>query len=337
MSWLALDIGGANLKAADGCGYAASRRFPLWQRPEALAEELTALIAESPVARRLAVTMTGELADCFQTKAEGVAAILKATEAAADHREVFVYLCDGEFVRPQFARERTLLAAASNWHALASFAVRHAADCSALLMDVGSTTTDLIPIGVDGPRAIGITDPERLASRELVYTGVRRSPVCALVQHLPWRGETCGVAQELFATTADAYLVLGELAEDPQDMHTADGRPFTKENAQARLARCICADSSMFSWEDAQRVAAAIEDAQLELLKEAAQQIIARLEGTLQTLVISGEGEFLARDLVQRLGISCNIVSLTETLGPTVSQCAPAHAVAVLAREVLGE
>ncbi|MEX2559527.1 MAG: tetrahydromethanopterin-linked C1 transfer pathway, partial [Pirellulales bacterium] len=77
MSWLALDIGGANLKAADGLGFAVARPFPLWQRPQALAGEIARLLADAPAAERIAVTMTGELADCFSTKREGVAAIAR--------------------------------------------------------------------------------------------------------------------------------------------------------------------------------------------------------------------------------------------------------------------
>ena len=75
---LALDIGGANLKAADGREFAAMRYFPLWQRPEKLADALAELLAAAPEHNVIVATMTGELADCFTTKAEGVAAIVAA-------------------------------------------------------------------------------------------------------------------------------------------------------------------------------------------------------------------------------------------------------------------
>ena len=86
MKWLALDIGGANLKAADGEGFAVSQPFPLWENPRQLTDALRALIALVPKADHVAVTMTGELADCFQTKAEGVLFILDALAVAADGR-----------------------------------------------------------------------------------------------------------------------------------------------------------------------------------------------------------------------------------------------------------
>ncbi len=58
--WLGLDIGGANLKAAQDGGPARVCPFPLWKRPEELPGVLAELIAAFPAAERLAVTMTAE-------------------------------------------------------------------------------------------------------------------------------------------------------------------------------------------------------------------------------------------------------------------------------------
>ncbi|HET6881074.1 MAG TPA: hydantoinase/oxoprolinase family protein, partial [Pirellulales bacterium] len=142
MAILAFDIGGANLKAADGRGFAACRPFPLWQRPAELAGALTALMTEAPSAEKVVVTMTGELADCFATKTEGVAHILHSVQQAAGRRELLVYRVDGSIVRVEAALQQPLLAAASNWHALARFAARYCHGDTALLIDIGSTTTD---------------------------------------------------------------------------------------------------------------------------------------------------------------------------------------------------
>ncbi len=333
MSLLALDIGGANLKAADGLGFARSHRFPLWKRPESIADGIRDLMRESPEADCLAVTITGELADCFQTKAEGIDRILSAVDVVAAGREIHVYLCNGDFCSPKQARENYLLASASNWHVLGSFVARYSNTMPAMLIDIGSTTADFIPFGTNGATAVGITDPERLATGELVYTGIERSPVCALVKSLPWRGERCGVAQELFATAADAYVVLGKLAEDSNSTDTADGRPLTQANSHARLARMVCADTTIFDSEDANRVAEEIQDAQLSLLESGFRKVVERMDRQPQTIVLSGHGEFLSRCLLNRLGFDAKLVSLDQELGPALSRCGPAHALAVLARE----
>jgi probable H4MPT-linked C1 transfer pathway protein len=333
MSWLALDIGGANLKAADGLGFATTEPFELWKHPEQLADRIAALIAAAPETERLTVTMTGELADCYPTKSAGVKSILDTVQSAAGQRQVLVYLTDGRFVAPPLACEQPLLAAASNWHALAAFANRFVNSWPALLLDMGSTTTDLIPLLKNGPAAIGKTDTERLRSGELVYTGVKRTPVCAVVRSLPSDNGDCPIAAEFFATSADAYLLLSQLDERPDDEQTADGRPFTREAARARLARMICADTDSISLEAAERAAAAIREAQLQQLERAADQIVSRLNEAPRSVIISGEGEAVLRMLIDRIEWRPEIIAMSRRLGETVSRCAPAHALAVLARE----
>jgi probable H4MPT-linked C1 transfer pathway protein len=333
MSWLALDIGGANLKAADGLGFADTQSFHLWSRPNLLAEALRALIAGAPKADHLAVTMTGELADCYPTKADGVAGILQAVEGAADHRHTRVYLTDGTFVSLEVARRKPTLAAASNWHALARFASRFVPTGSGVLMDIGSTTCDLIPIVNGAPLSTATSDTERLISGELVYTGVQRSPVCALVSSLPYRGRQCPVAQEVFATSWDAYLVLGDMVEDPLASHTADRRPATKPLAVERLARCICADRESFTADDAMAAATAIAAAQTAKIGIALGQVLNRLPQPPETVILSGGGEFLGRRVFERTKRPAKIIPLSGALGPHISLAAPAHAVAVLARE----
>ena len=77
------------------------------------------------------------------------------------------------------------LAAAANWLALATLVARLVPDDVGLLIDVGTTTTDLIPLDHGRAAARGRTDTERLQNGELVYAGVRRTPVCALATELP--------------------------------------------------------------------------------------------------------------------------------------------------------
>jgi (4-(4-[2-(gamma-L-glutamylamino)ethyl]phenoxymethyl)furan-2-yl)methanamine synthase len=332
MSWLALDIGGANLKAADGLGWTRIVPFSLSRDPQRLDHELEALLKSAPPCSRLAITMTGELCDAFHTKVEGVRHILRAVEAAAVGREIFVYLVDGEMVPVDVARDKPLLAAASNWHALARFACRFFAEQSGLLVDVGSTTTDLVPIAEGQVVARAVTDTERLLARELVYSGVCHTPLSALVREVPWRGGACPVAGDCFATTADAYVVLGDVLEQLSSAATADGRPLTRRCAQARLARMICADSSTFSESDAHLVAQSVHDAQLTQLRDAAGQVASGLKQAVDCFVVSGVGEFLARRMIHQKWPAGRIVPLAEELGSDASVCAPAHALAVLAR-----
>lgn len=332
MNWLGIDIGGANLKLSDGAEYARSRSFPIWQRPGELTQELRHAISEAPACDRLVITMTGELADCFASKTEGVLHILDAVDKAADGRHTRVYLTDGRFVTPVAARRTPLTAAASNWHALASF-VRRYISTTGLLVDVGSTTTDIVPVSSERVLARGTNDTERLVSGELWYSGVERSPVCAVTQSVPYRDSTCSVAQEYFATMRDVYLVTVKLPESPSDLSTADGRPATKAFAKARLGRMICADETQFHHRDAAAMAQFVADLHASQLGSRLTQVADDQEALPTTVVTSGGGEFLAKRALQELDWEIEWVSLNAKLGSDISKSAAAYALAVLAAE----
>lgn len=331
MTLLALDIGGANLKAADGRGFARTANFRLWQHRDQLAEALTEVLDGAPTCDCLAVTMTGELADCYATRAEGVRHIVESVVAAADDRVIDIYLTDGTWTTPRaLLAGDPLRAAASNWHALAAFAARYFEGEAGLLIDGGSTTFDLIPIVGGVPAAQGATDLDRLAAGELVYTGVERSPICAVIDALPYHGRQIPTAHELFATSGDVYILTEELPEDPRDFDTADGRPQTREFARQRLGRAICTELTMA---EAVEAAAAVRVAQVKLLGKALQGVIAAMPSPPSRIVLSGHGEFLSRCVVAEVFGKVPLISLGRRLGPDVSRCAPAHALAVLARE----
>jgi probable H4MPT-linked C1 transfer pathway protein len=334
MSWLAVDIGGANLKVADGRGFARSQPFALWQAPDQLANQVRALLEQAPTAGRLAVTMTGELADCFSTKSAGVRSILESVGQAGRGCQARVYLTDGRLVSLDAAREVPHLAAASNWHVMARYAGRFTASGPGLMIDVGSTTTDIIPL-LDGQPAVSQPDDtSRLIAGQLVYTGVQRSPVCAVARAITYRGHPCPLAQELFATMRDVYLILGQLPEDLHDTDTADGRSATRRAAWFRLARSVCADAATFNQHDAVVAAESLADAQLEHVAAGITRVVRNMPQTPAAPVVCGQGEFLARRAAQQVCSGSKIVSLAERLGPLVSQCGPAHALATIAMEL---
>lgn len=334
MRWLAFDIGGANIKLADGQSFAQSRYFPLWQRPGKLEQELRMLIVQAPACDHVVASITGELADCFATKEEGVRYIIEAFERATDQRHARIYRLDGKIVTPQVALADPLRSAASNWHALARYAGRFALSGSALLIDIGSTTTDIVPLENGQPQPMAFGDTDRMMSGELVYTGVERSPVCAVATAVGYRGRRCPLAHEMFANMRDVYLMLGDLPEEPTNNVTADGRPATREHAVSRLARMICGDRTQFNENDALEAAREIAKEQLAMICNALELVLSQRGARPQTVIVSGQGEFLARQAIAELQFGGVIVSLADKLGPRASRCAPAHALAVLANEV---
>jgi probable H4MPT-linked C1 transfer pathway protein len=329
---LALDIGGANLKAAHSSGAGASKPFAVWKRPGDLPRALADLAIGFPPAEQLVVTMTAELCDCFQTKREGVRHVLDALVEAFPMQAIEVWGLDGRFHTIGAIRDDPLMAASANWLALAIVAARLAGKGVGLLIDIGSTTSDLIPL-IDGEvAAVARTDSGRLGSGELVYAGVRRTPICALADRLPYRGRATGLAAELFATTLDVYLTLGKIPENPTDLDTADGRPSTIEAARDRLARMVGADRETFGIDDASQLAGALDNALVARLAEAADRgCVQRFERPM-TVVVSGSGEFLASRVAGSLvAVGGRIVSLTELWGGGLSEWACAKALLDLA------
>jgi probable H4MPT-linked C1 transfer pathway protein len=327
VSVLGLDIGGANLKAAHVDGFAVQRPFALWKNPHLLSDELQALLAQCPKSDRLAVTMTGELCDCFETKREGVNAILDAVMSVAKGKPIRVWTTDATFVDPKAARQEWIKVAAANWLATAIFAGRFAPNAGALFVDCGSTTTDVVPLWEGKPNPFGLTDTDRLRTRELLYTGARRTPVCALLG-------SDGMA-ELFATTLDVYLVLGKIAEDSNNRDTADGRPATADYARARLARMLGGDGEITSREESLHLAELIASRQADLIRRACRDVASRLPDRPATIIRAGSGEFLADAIIDPVHgwQDVTIQSLSDKLGPEISRAAGAYAVASLATE----
>jgi len=325
------DIGGANLKAvrlnSEGLKV-VQQPFAIWQRRDELVEALAHIATELGPAPRAAVTITAELSDTFRTKREGITFVLDAIQAALPETELEIFGLDGQFHDPAIAYERPMLVAAANWLATALLVARDLADC--LLVDIGSTTTDITPISGGKVLAEGRNDPERLVRGELLYTGALRTPICAIVQRVPLWGGWCPVAAEFFATAQDVHLVLGCLPAEQCTSPSADGRPVTPEFAAERLARVVCADIELLSREEVWAIAQYIATEQVHQIAGAMAQVISRVKLD-EPMVAVGVGAFLAEAAAVRLGL--DYLRPTTLASGAVSIVAPAVAVALLLSE----
>lgn len=331
---LAFDIGGANLKASDGRGWSASLAFPLWRRWQDLPIALEDLLARHRP-RRIVATMTGEICDCYASRSAGVTHIVESLLAATRAMRLpgpEIYLTDGRIVSPEAAMVAWPLAAASNWHALARLAAAECSDTSGILLDIGSTTTDIVPLNYGRVAASASDDPGRMLAGELVYTGMERTPVAALVRQLPHRGHRRPVASELFAESRDAWLTLGGLPEDATSRDAADGGPATIEAARIRLARTMLLDPEAFTAADATAAAECIAARQARLVARALRMVAGRNGRTPGTIVLTGHGLPLATRAIAITGWKPKVISLADTLGPAAARVGPAFALACIAR-----
>src|SRR5438309_2059320 len=268
---LGWDVGGVNTKVARvvRATVAAVRAQPyeIQRDPTALASLLARLAAEQGAAggggggAAHAVTMTAELSQIFRTKREGVRFVLDAVTAAFREADVRVYAAEGRFLSVGGARIEPLAVAAANWAATAQLVAQSVSET--ILIDTGTTTTDIIPIAGGRVAARGRTDHERLREGELVYTGALRTPAEAIAATVMVHGAPIGVSAEGFALAGDVHLWLGNLTPEDYTVPTPDGRPATREFAGERLARVICADRELLDEAAIDAIARSLAGAQV--------------------------------------------------------------------------
>ena len=345
MGW---DVGGAHLKVSwlDAKGRlqrVQQEPCTLWRGLPHLHAALDAVLQRGHLRLPLAhgVTMTGEMTDLFGDRNEGVRALVDAMAQHLGKRRVGFYAGDAGWLAPAAAKAHPAAAASCNWHASAqALAMRLPA---ALLVDMGSTTTDIVPIAAGRVQARGFCDSDRLALGELVYSGVVRTPLMALATSVPVAGRRIPLMAELFATTADVYRMLGWLPVEADQHDSADGAAKTVAASRQRLARMVGCDA--YDQPDAiwDALAAWFADLQLDLLERAALQVLERVDLPGDApLVAAGVGSFVVERLAHRLGRQ--LWPYATALGLAApeheplqahwaSWCAPAVAVALLYRE----
>lgn len=300
---IGIDVGGANLKVVDDTGVHI-HYCPLWTGAP-LKELLQKYVkgSDDPAA----VVMSGELADCFHNKMEGIAFIAGAVQEVFPNARF--YGTDARFHDgpvPELA--------AANWLASADF-LREKYP-GAVLLDIGSTTADIIPLS-RFPALCGLTDLARLKKGYLVYTGMLRTPVATLISSVDLDGTRTPVSTEYFATSADVHLVLGHITPDEYTCDTPDHKEKTREASLCRLARVVCADLDEIGTDGAMQIARTFFDRQRMIIRDAVSRVAQESSAT--GIIVAGIGA----DIFSR---ECGGINLMRELGPA-ADALPAHAI----------
>jgi (4-(4-[2-(gamma-L-glutamylamino)ethyl]phenoxymethyl)furan-2-yl)methanamine synthase len=333
---IGLDIGGANTKAAvvdaDMEVRVISEPYEVWHDLAAMPEVIADVVGRlEHDGAGVALTTTAELVDVFASKREGVLHVLDAAQRALPGRRLRVMTTGGDLVGVDTARAAPLACAAANWMATALLVAR--ALPNAILVDCGGTTTDVIPIAQGEVVAQGATDLERLLAGELVYTGALRTNIAAVLSHVPIGGRPCPVTAELFAITADAHLLRGNLSAEQCTCSFPDARGTSLSEVRARLARVVCADPEQLGAGDLEAIADAVTEAQLASIAEALRRVAARLPAVVPVVAV-GVGAFLAREAAARCGLPVHPQDAPGVpLGGRGGDVAAAVALSVLGRE----
>jgi (4-(4-[2-(gamma-L-glutamylamino)ethyl]phenoxymethyl)furan-2-yl)methanamine synthase len=337
---LGFDIGGANTKAvllhAENGKVAdvkvAVEYFPVWKNPDKLTSVLLTLkerLAAEPDV--VGVTMTAELSDAYQTKREGVERILGCVKEAFPNLLISVLNTDAQMVTTESAKDNPLSVAAANWAATGWLVAQHLRD--AVVVDVGSTSTSIIPIASGKVAAKGKTDLDKLMCGELVYTGSLRTNIAAIVQSIPIHGSVSGVSSELFAQSGDIHLILGNISEADYNSETADGRGKTVPEAYARISRVVCADTDMLTGQELFEMAQYIYAQQIKQVAAGLSRVYEYTKTLASTVpvVVAGLGRsFLARKAAMEVGVDA-IVDMDQLLPKQAVIATPTVGVALMA------
>ena len=310
---IGIDVGGANLKLVDG-NRVSTYYCPLWEGAP-LTDHLRTYRKANPDPDA-AVVMSGELADCFRSKMEGIRCIVGSVQEVFP--DAIFYGTDGAFHPgpvPQLA--------AANWLAAADhLRTRYP---RGVLVDIGSTTTDILPLP-EFAHLLGLTDLGRLQRGYLVYTGLLRTSLATQLPSVRVSGVDTPTCPEHFAIAADAHLVLGHITPRTYTCDTPDRGEKNVGAALRRLARVVCADLDEIGPDGAMEIARQFWEAQRDRIRAAADGI-AR-ECSADSVVIAGIGSSLfARDLGGR--------DLAREMG-AVSDALPAFAVKEVALREAG-
>ena len=299
------DLGGAHIKVAqmDAAGVCIGpSRIPctLWRGLEHLERALTVLDGELLPSERHGVTMTGELVDLFADRSEGVGRLIDSMLAHYPGRQLRFYGGEAGFLAPAQAKAQPQRVASANWHATGRYLAERGE--TGLLVDIGSTTTDILPIAGGAVHCEGFSDETRMVVEELVYTGVTRTPVMALASDVPFAGQRQRLMAEYFATAADVHRLTGELPQDADQHDTADGRGKSAEESATRLARMLGRDlagAEMAAW---RQLARYLAERQRRLVQDAMDRVASRgLLAAAAPVIGAGVGRFLLLEIARRL------------------------------------
>jgi len=284
-----------------------------------------------PGIEAVGVVMTGELCDCFATKREGVLHIKSAVSDTFKNAKFFDRMCT--FKSSSYVDKDPLSFAATNW--LASAKLVSEQYKNAIFVDVGSTTTDVIPI-VGGEIKAKRTDLDRLKYGGLIYSGILRTPVATLLKkvNVGEGEEECNISSELFAITADVYLALGYLNEGDYSCETPDSYAFagrekeekSRVSALRRLARVVCSDLEGIGEDSAVGIAEQVKNVQVQELIDSIEKLKERYG--LRKLIAAGTGDFIAKEAAESSNL--DFLSLSSVYGKSISATFPAYAVAKL-------
>lgn len=236
IKFLGVDIGGAHLKLV-GTNikkkviFVSYLKCPIWEDINNLRLHLTSLKAKIDINYVICcITMTAELCDCFENRNSGVKKIFSICKESG----LNFFFFSNSFCAPT-KKLCTSSVSSMNWLAPAVFLKEKIKN--AILIDFGSTTTDITIIQNYHLSNLGYTDFDRLKNSELVYTGIVRTPIFSISKSLLIEGMKLTIIPEQFSNMADIYRIRDSLPKNVDLFSTMDKKDKSKISSLKRVSR----------------------------------------------------------------------------------------------------
>jgi len=326
MRIMGLDIGGANTDCCiynindDKCELIKTNKeyLPMWNNKEEL-ESCLERFKKYEKLDVVIVTTTAELSDGYKSKEEGIHDITKKVMNVFNEEDIFFVTFNG-LKDYEYVKENPLDMAAANWIATSHLIANIKKDC--IFMDMGTTTTDIIPIKDSHEIAEGHSDLERLCSGELVYSGMLRTNIATIVNQIPVKNTFASVSSELFTITADLYRILNDITEEEYICDTPDNKAKDILSCKRRLSRLVCAQLDDFDDKEILEIAKYVKNEQVEQISKSLEKVVIKT-GIEDVIITNYANATICKLAAEKLGL--NVVMLedyftkdTINISPTV-------------------
>lgn len=318
---MGLDIGGANTDCAiveinDNKVISMKKDrtyFPMWKENDKLQKALINFSKDDPDIEVVCVSMTAELADGYNSKKEGIIDISHKVMDVFNNKKVYFVTFDGLKTYDEL-KKNLLSAAAANWIGTSEIIKYIEKNC--IFIDIGSTTTDIIPIKNQKEISLGHSDLERLSTGELIYTGMLRTNLASIVHKVPIHGKLTRVSSELFTISADIHRILGNINEEDYTCPTPDNNDKDIISCKRRLARLVCADLDNLEDNEIITLAKYIETQQIKQIYEGLSEVVNRTR--IETVLITSIGHGNLCEIAAK-SLKLRVISLEDFMSKKAS------------------
>ncbi|RAP49829.1 MAG: hypothetical protein BZ136_02730 [Methanosphaera sp. rholeuAM74] len=311
MKIMGIDIGGANtdisiaqIEENDVEIIENEKKYiPMWKNRKKLRTYLKTLNKKEIDV--ICATITAELSDTYTTKKEGIADITKTLIQEFPQSKIKFVTHDG-LQDYTYTQENPLKVAAQNWVATLNLVKHIQKDC--IFIDMGTTTTDIIPIKNSQKATPYYTDLDRLIHGELVYTGMLRTNLATITQTLNYQEHDTPLASELFAITADMHIVLENITPQQYTCNTPDNKGKDTLSCKRRISRLLCADLDMLNDEDITSITTQLYNAQKEQIKSGLKKVTEKTD--LKDVVITNYADCkITEEVAEDLGLNTHQIT----------------------------